>query len=57
MADGASAIARRVQKQLKDEADRRNSAYDRYGMNNTPESVNPDVWKLTELVLKKGIRL
>ena len=38
----------RLRKRLEAEASRRNSAYDHYGMGNTPRSVDPDVFDLIE---------
>lgn len=35
-------LARGIEADAKREASRRNSAYDRYGMDNTAETVNPD---------------
>jgi hypothetical protein len=39
-----SEAVERVWKRLRDEASRRNSAYDRFDMDNTPQSVDPDVF-------------
>lgn len=46
----ASELVRRLEKRLQDEADRRNSAYDRFGMDNTPMSVDPDLCALLQVV-------
>lgn len=38
-------LIERLNERLRKEAARQNSAYDRYGMDNTPQSVDPDVWQ------------
>lgn len=37
-------LRERLEQRLVKEAARRNSAYDYYGMDNTPQSVDPDVY-------------
>lgn len=37
-------LVERLRARLQNEAAWRNSAYDRYGMENTPQSVDPDVF-------------
>ncbi len=47
----AVAISRRIITKLEKEAQRRNSAYDYFGMNNTARSVDQDSFDLATLVL------
>lgn len=43
-------VAARLRARLQKEADRRNSAYDYYGMDNTPQTVDADLFALLEMI-------
>lgn len=48
--DRVTEIIEQLRKRNRDEASRRNSAYDYFGMDNTPESVDPTAWAAADLL-------
>lgn len=48
MTTDTKALIEQLERRLQSEASMRNSAYDRFGMDNTPENVDPDVWKAAQ---------
>lgn len=49
----ARQIAKEIEDRLKKEADRRNSAYDVFGMDNNKKNVDPLLWRAVELLRGK----
>jgi hypothetical protein len=45
---GMEEMVERLMQRLKREAANRNSAYDRFGMDNTPQSVDPELFALLD---------
>lgn len=59
-------LIERLRERNRQEASRRNSAYDHFGMDNTPQNTDPDVWEAANQLeaykaeieaLREGLRL
>lgn len=48
--DSREELIARLRIRCKREAEERNQAYDRYGWDNKPETVDPDVWKAADML-------